>query len=467
MKNDEEKRRFRVIDNTALSGDIIEPNELDDVTQFDVCKEFVRQQRGKLLYCASTSRWFRWTGYHWEADQRRRPYHDIVALCARYSEDRRPSERRDIRKAAFAGGVERMAKSWPALVVTADEWDKDEHLLATPGGTIDLRNGETRAPLADNGITRITAVAPTDGADCPRWQAFLNESFGHDPAIIRFMQQWFGYGLTGSTREQRFMVLSGPGGNGKSVLVETLGQVTGTYHKTAPIQTFMGDAGNRHPTELAFLHGARLIIASEMESGSVWNEARIKSLTGGDEVTARFMRRDFFTYRPRFKITVVGNHRPRLQSVGPAMMRRLTLVPMDHKPKVIDFELAAKLRDEWPAILRWMINGAVDWYANGLLVPEAVETATRQYVEDDDLLAAFIAERCNVDPGNDYRHCGVTRLFEAWSRFAEASGNDPGSRREFTDELTKKGFPSAPKRDGRVKIGIDLKVQYQNDCNRE
>jgi putative DNA primase/helicase len=127
------------------------------------------------------------------------------------------------------------------------------------------------------------------------------------------------------------------------------------------METFTASNSDRHPTDLAMLRGARVVTAQETEEGRRWAEARIKALTGGDPITARFMRRDFFTYTLQFKLVIVDNHKPLLRSVGDAERRRFNIVPFTHKPTVPDPELPDRLRAEWPAILRWAIDGALDW----------------------------------------------------------------------------------------------------------
>jgi putative DNA primase/helicase len=207
--------------------------------------------------------------------------------------------------------------------------------------------------LPINMITKITAVAPADKASCPLWLHFLDEATGGDPELTRLLQQWFGYCLTGSTQEHALMFIHGDGGNGKSVFLNTVAGIMGDYAVTAPMDAFTISTGDRHPADLAMLRGARLVAASETEQGRSWAESRIKQLTGGDPISARFMCRDWFTFKPSFKLTIVGNHAPMLTSVDDAMRRRINIVPFTHKPAHPDPTLESKLRKERPSILRW------------------------------------------------------------------------------------------------------------------
>ena len=236
-------------------------------------------------------------------------------------------------KAAFAGAVERYAQRDRAFAVTAEAWDRDLWLLGTPGGVVDLRTGTLRPPRREDMITRITAVAPAPpGTTCDRWLTFLDQATGKDDALIRFLQQWCGYCLTGSTREHALLFVHGPGGNGKSVFLNTVSRILGDYARAAPMETFTASIGDRHPTELAMLRGARLVTATETEEGRAWAEARIKQMTGGDPITARFMRQDHFTYTPQFKLTIAGNHKPSLRNVDEAARRRFNIVPFTRRP---------------------------------------------------------------------------------------------------------------------------------------
>ena len=220
-----------------------------------------------------------------------------------------------------------------------------------------------------DGITKTTAIAPSDHTDCPVWDLFLRETTGGDRDMVRFLQQWAGYCLTGDTCEHALVFAHGPGGNGKSVFLNTITGIMADYSTPAPSDTFTVSIGDRHPTELAALHGARLVAASETEHGRTWAETRIKQLTGGDEIAARYMRGDFFRFRPSFKLTIIGNHRPKLENVDAAVRRRFNIVPFTHRPERPDHQLEEKLREEWPEILRWMIKGALDWQAKSLLRP--------------------------------------------------------------------------------------------------
>jgi putative DNA primase/helicase len=221
--------------------------------------------------------------------------------------------------------VERLARSDRRLAATVDQWDADPWQLNTPDRVVDLQTGRARPHIPEDYFTKITAVGPR--GDCPRFLAFLDRITGGDSELVAYIRRVLGYGLTGLTREHALFFGYGTGANGKSVLLSTVAGILGEYHKTAPIETFTASNADRHPTDLAGLRGARLVSASETEEGRRWAESRIKQLTGGDTVAARFMRQDFFEYRPAFKLIIAGNHKPSLRSVDEAIRRRFHLIP--------------------------------------------------------------------------------------------------------------------------------------------
>ena len=247
---------------------------------------------------------------------------------------------------------ERLARTDLRVVATAEQWDADPWVLNTRSGTVELRTGALRAHRREDYCTRSTAVGP--GGECARWLRFLDEITGGDEALAEFLARVAGYAVTGSTREHALFFAYGTGANGKGVFLGTLAGVLADYAVTSSMETFTEAYGERHPTDIAMLRGARLVVAQETESGRRWAESRIKQLTGGDRISARSMRQDFFEFLPQFKLLVAGNHKPALRNVDEAMRRRLHLapfavtIPADRR----DPDLAETLREEWPGIPR-------------------------------------------------------------------------------------------------------------------
>jgi putative DNA primase/helicase len=230
----------------------------------------------------------------------------------------------------------------------------------------------------------------------------------------------------------------------------------GDYHRTAPIETFTASNGDRHPTDLAGLRGARLVTATETEEGRRWAESRIKQLTGGDIVSARFMRQDFFDFLPQFKLFIAGNHKPGLRRVDEAIRRRFHLIPFSITipAEERDKELSLKLKSEWSGILTWAIEGCLQWQAQGLRPPPAVLDATAAYLADEDVYATWIEERCERVPN---AWASSTALFSSWQGWAEASGEYAGGSKAFTQSLEKRGFERRKMETGQGFCGLRVK----------
>jgi len=225
------------------------------------------------------------------------------------------------------------------------------------------------------------------------------------------------------------------------------------------MEVFTETKMDRHPTELANLRGARLVTASETEEGRQWAESRIKQLTGGDRVSARVMRGDFFEFVPEFKLLVTGNHKPRLRNVDEAIRRRLHLVPFavtipeDQR----DHDLSEKLKTEWPGILAWMIEGAVDWYQNNLQPPECVIEATADYLSTEDSIAAWLEDKCRT--GVDAKATNAD-IYASWSSWCEGEGKHPGPSRRFLQSLEERGFARWRSNNARGLEGLCPKHEY-------
>jgi putative DNA primase/helicase len=431
-----------------------------EITEDGVARAFTERHGATMLFDHEAGRWYEWNGDHWKPDNTHRAYSYCRQLAREASAGASKSKMAAARKASFAGGVERMARADPVHAVTQDAWDADAWLLACRGVTIDLRDGVGRVPDPGDGITRLAAVAPTPTADCPLWRAFLHEATGGDAAMMRFLQQIVGYCLTGDTREHALFFIYGLGGNGKSVFLNTVSAIIGHYATTAAMDTFVASKSDRHPTDLAGLRGARLVAASETEEGRAWAEAKIKAITGGDPVSARFMRQDFFTYRPQFKLVIVGNHKPVLKNIDDAARRRFNLLPFDKRPEVPDRQLEEKLKAEWPGILRWAIEGCLDWQANGLIRPPSVLRATTDYFAEQDIFRTWLEDEAIVELSNTHRYEKTKDLLESWHNYAKAAGEEAGSSKTFAENMRRHDLVNAIKKIGgksyRIWQGISL-----------
>lgn len=385
-----------------------------ELTEDGVALAFTEKFHDALRYCHDTGAWYVWEGSHWRQNRDKIAFSWARQLVRKLNRSAEFKTKAITGKASFAASVERFAQADRAFAVTTEKWDRARDLLGTPGGTVDLRTGIMRPAAREDHITKTTAITPAETADCPTWLAFLAQATAKDAGLIRFLQQWCGYCLSGSTREHALLFIYGPGGNGKSVFLNTLAGILADYVASAAMDTFTSSPGDKHPTDLAMLRGARLVTATETEEGRAWAEARIKQMTGGDPVTARFMRQDFFTYTPQFKLTIAGNHKPALRNVDDAARRRFNIVPFLHKPETPDRHLEHKLKAEWPGILRWMIEGCLDWQEHGLVRPAIVVDATAEYFEAQDAFSQWLKECCIIGPPASAKPGELLASFTGW-----------------------------------------------------
>lgn len=433
------------------------------ITQDAVAEAFAVQAQGKLRFDLDRGIWLAWNEVRWAAGGKHIGFQFARRLARLAAAGGKPSELREAGKAAFAAGVEKFAQGDERLAVRSDAWDRDPFLLGTPAGTVDLRTGDLRKAVPGDSITKLTGVAPAKRADCPRFTEFLSFTTERDPQLMRYLQQVAGYCLTGDVREQALWFFYGGGGNGKGTFVNAIAEVMGDYATVAAMDTFTASKGDRHTTDLAMLRGARLVRASETEKGRAWAEARIKQLTGGDPITARFMRQDNFTFMPQFKLIFLGNHKPVLHNVDEAAKRRFNIIPFDQKPPRRDPDLAEKLRAEGPAILRWMIDGCLDWQQHGLQKPDRVSTATAAYFADQDLFQQWLDEECNAEPGNSHRKEARAKLFDSWKAYAARAGVQAGEGRGFADTMQSRGFVPCKGTGGiRMYSGVELQVKQDH-----
>ena len=415
---------------------------------------FADRHANEVRYVDLWSKWLIWDGQRWSVDETRKAFDLSREICRAASAECNDKSAKLLASAKTVAATLSLARADRRHAATVDQWDADPWLLNTPGGIIDLRTGERRTATPDDHMTKMTTVAPR--GTCPRFLAFLGEVTGGDQTLQAFLQRMFGYALTGTTQEHALFFLYGTGANGKSVLINTVAGILGDYHRTAPIETFTASAVDRHPTELACLQGRRLVSSIETEEGRRWAESRIKALTGGDKIAARFMRGDFFEYTPAFKLVIAGNHKPGLRTVDEAIRRRFHLVPfvITIPEEKRDPKLTEKLRDEGSGILKWMIQGALTWQEQGLRPPEVVTAATRAYLEAEDAISAWLEECCDRSDPSAWETSSA--LFSSWRSWAEKAGEHPGTMKRFGQNLEVRGLCHERRRHGRGFLGIKL-----------
>jgi P4 family phage/plasmid primase-like protien len=434
---------------------------------------------GTVRHTPRLGMWHTWTGYRWAEDStgyhmrsaldhlRAMARHEVVLAHAQDN----PAEVRAAQKRAHVIRQARTLRAVTALsgiqgrqATAHTDWDRHPWLLATPGGTVELRTGELRPATPSDLLSQCTAVAPAPPGTVPElWVGTLHYLMGGDvdpdraEELVAYLKRLCGYLLTGSIQEHVLAFGHGTGRNGKTLIVQTLLDLLGDYAVSIPPSVLMDQKHEQHPEHLARLMGKRLAVGSETEEGRRWAEAKIKGLTGGDRITARFMHQNSFEFAPQFKLFLVGNHRPNLRHVDMALRRRLHLIPFEVTvpESMVDPTLPAKLRREGPGILRWMIDGCLEWLARrGLHPPQAILDATEDYFAEQDTVGAWAAECCVLDPS---ARTPTATVWESWSRWALASGYPPGSQRTLTPHLRRLGADTH--RTGGKRVIAGLRVE--------
>jgi putative DNA primase/helicase len=433
----------------VTADDDDEPPAVSD-TEFAFADEFIVMYQADLRYVAKFGKWLVWRGTGWKEDETVRVFDLARRICRRAAANKEKAIAKAISKARTVAAVEQLARSHPSVAATVDQWDLNLMKFNTPSGTIDLKTGNL---LPHDRLDYITKLAGCDVAPVgtlhPIWSKFLDRMTACDVDLIEFLQRWMGYGLTGMINEQCFVFGHGGGANGKGTFINTFVDIFGDYATISNAETFTESHNERHTTEIAKLRGARLVVAQEVDEGKQWNETRIKAVTGGDKLTGRFMRQDDFEFYPQFKLFMMGNNQPTLRNVDLAMRRRLLLVAflVTIPEAERDHDLSNKLKAEWPAILRWAVDGCLAWQKIGLAPPEAVRLATNEYFTEQDTFAIWLDEACNT--GSQDMTERSADLYESWAAYSTKGGGTRPSSTSLSIKLKAKGFV-------KCTIGADL-----------
>jgi P4 family phage/plasmid primase-like protien len=431
------------------------------VSEDELALRFADAYADDMRYVALWGKWLIFDGHVWVKDDMMRVFTRARKIC-RSAAARVPKQAKELLSAATVAAVERLARSDERLVATTEQWDLDIYLLNTPGGVVDLKTGTIRPSTAEDYMTKITGVAPAVDdtgqlvVDCPLFLKFLGEIFPKDPVETpNFLQRASGYSITGSIEEHVLLFGYGTGRNGKGTYLSIQAHVLGDYHKSAEVETFLATRNERHSTELARLAGARLVTASEPEDHQRWATARVKKLTGGDPITARFMRADDFEYDPQFQLFIIGNHKPAFGAIDPALRDRLLMLEFNayFAGSKRDNKLLDKLKNEAGGILSWMIQGTLEWIEYGLAVPPTVRATTDAYLASEDLVSQWIEDYCITGPNLTG---ASSALYESWKNFSEASGTRAGDAKWFKNTLEARGHNWKRASSGIIFEGIDL-----------
>lgn len=433
-----------------------------DFAEASVARRFAAAMAGELLYDHSDKSWSYWDGSVWRRDETGSAMEAIKHFVERERAGALlPEDAKSLGKVRFVMAIELLARSDPKLAVHGSVWNRDPWLLGTPGGVVNLRTGATRPGSPGDYISKMTSVVPAErGTPTPLWDKFLDDATRGQEDTQAFLQRWAGYCLTGDVSEEVLCFLYGPGGNGKGVFTRVVAAILGSYSISMPIEAFTAGGRTNQEYYRAQMAGARLVTASETEGGKQWAEAQIKELTGNEaEVSARQPYGRPYNYWPQAKLQFVGNHAPSLKGDSPAMRRRLRIIPFEHKPKNPDHGLKDRMVAEYPAILRWIIEGCLNWQSARLGTAPAIEEASSRYFEAQDVFGKWLGECCLMNPSGQVAPGKLQSKYRDWCK---ANGETPLTPSEFREAIDRRpGLGRKTVNGDRLVTGISFKVTAQ------
>lgn len=417
-------------------------------------------------------RWMIWTRQHWREDKTGRVYQ--LARTAARVRFRAAVQIDDLeergKEAKWAVGSENryrldaavaLARTTAPLADDGTEWDSNPWLLGVANGTLDLRTGELRPGSPDERISKVAPVEFDSAARCPTFLSFL-EKVQPDEGMRRYLKLRAGYILTGSTHEQDVLFFHGEGANGKTTFVNAIMSVLGRdYAKMAAPGLLLRRRFDSHPTEIADLYGARLVVSSELDEGKALNEALVKQLTGNDKLKGRWMHKDFFEFEPTHKIVLISNHMPDISGTDWGIWRRVKLVPWsvqisdDEKDRYLD----VKLKAEAPGILNWMVQGCLEYQRERsltLLEPAVIRTAVEEYRTESNPVEDFLADRCSLDEDSTVRARDFFRSYSDWADDEGYAAHEKLSRTAFGRRMGQRF-----KKTGKRYYGVTVKHPIQ------
>lgn len=439
---------------------------------------FLRGFKDKVLYSYTNKMWYYYSGKVWITDDIGKVYEmaDFIANSISrepiYVSD--PTDEELVKKAekalnqhkkytrSFRGKENMLKDAQHHVAVGTNEFDKDKYLFNTVSGYIDLNNGHLMPHEPAKKMSRMSSADYNPEAECPNWIKFLDEIFEGNQELIDYLQRAIGYSMSADISEQMMFFLVGNGQNGKSVLLNVLNDVMGSYAMNIQPQTIAVKKGSQTAnSDIARLKGARFVTTTEPNKGMQLDEGSVKQLTGDDKVTARFLYGKEFEFEPEFKIWMATNHKPIISGTDDGIWRRIAIIPFDYKiPKdKIDKKLTGKLKGELAGVLNWCVEGYQQWRENGLMEPQLVADQRNEYRSEMDIIYQFVSEKCVVNPLAEVRANDIWQSFREWVK--EGNQYDGMSKTKFGMELSKQ-YKKVKKKDATYYQGITL-----NDDERE
>jgi putative DNA primase/helicase len=451
-----------------------EPRLAEGFTDTDIANAVrLATRHGVNLRFTDAAGWLVWDGARWREDRKCVAIQALAKETALsiFDEIKRASDRDAMMKHAKHSQSKKsidamlwLARSESGIPAELTDFDADPMLFNVANGTIDLRTSELRPHRREDLLSRITPISFDSEADYDRWDSFLWRVLDKDEELYHYARRLSGYLLTGKTNEQVLHFLYGLGANGKSVFCEVLEALLGDYAVVVSPELVMVRRHGGIPNDIARLRGVRAAFMNETSQGSRFDEAKLKDLTGGDTLTGRFLHQEFFDFPPTHKLIIRGNHKPTINGTDEGIWRRLRLIPflVSIPPAEQDLALVEKLREELPGILRWAVQGCIEWQREGLKPPAVIVDAVRAYREESDTLGRFIDDCCNTSSQLAQVKAGV--FFQHYQQFAEHAGERWMPAKELPHEMQRRGFEWKRTKLGGIYYGIELTVQEDPRC---
>ncbi len=431
----------------SINGRRIDNPKYFNLTDLGNAERLIAQHGRDVRYCFLWAKWLVWTGSRWERDDSGRVHRlakevvrGIYGEAAAAEDD---SERKALAKHAASSEAKNRIEAMLELAksdvpVSPDDLDANPWLLNAPNGTVNLKTGEIQPHRREDLITKMAGAEYRPDAPSPVWDTFLKRVLPGDE-LRAFVQGGTGYSATGDTSEQCLFINHGAGANGKSTFQEAIAASLGDYATRTPTEMLLAKRAGGIPNDVARLKGARFVAASETEQGRHLAESLVKDLTGQDTISARFMRAEWFDFKPTHKLWLSTNHKPEIRGTDNAIWRRIRLIPwaVTIPPAERDHKLSEKLREELPGILAWAVHGCLEWRSNGLRAPDEVRRATSAYRAEMDILAAFLTEECTTGVAVN---AAAGALYGQYKEWCAETGEKAESQRKFGERLKERGF---------------------------
>lgn len=443
-----------------------------------------------IRYIPELNKWYVWNGSHWKMDDDNKIMRlatetiellqkqaKAIYLNAKKLYEAKKNDHNDAYTAAKAiKSFANKSGQYPRLkamcqiaasqsCLSISKFDIKSNLFACGNGVVDLKTGDLRNPVREDYLTASSDIEYQPSSKCSAFEKFIQEIFNGDSELIEFVQVALGYSITGETDSQCFFFAYGSGCNGKSTLFNIVDYVVGSVSQYIPTSVLLDaekHSGSLSP-ELARARGKRILLATESKEQSTLNEAMIKTITGGEQISVRSLYSNGFEYAPSFKVWLSANHKPRIKGTDNGIWRRVKLIPFSVNIKEIDTKLMDKLKAEAQGIFNWLVEGAKKYYSNGLPDAIEVEESTTEYRRESDILFNFF-NKCIISADNG-QGINSSVLYGVYKSWCIEQGVEPETLNAFGRRLTDRGCVKKRVKSGYKYCGIAFSEYAKNLSN--